>query len=150
MANARTDTYAHAISALLTRRGEMMEEVALARERLAVLSNDIESMDRVLETLGYQGDVKLTPRLPRVVLFYRGELRQFLLGQLRERGPLTSRQMAVALVQAEGKDDRDRRMMNDIVRRMGKALRQMVDAGIIKRSAQKVRGEFIWQLADDL
>lgn len=143
----RTDTFAHAISGVLARRGEMMEEVAQVRERLAVLSNDIEAMDRALEALGYQGDIKLTPRVPRIVLFYRGELRQFLAGQLRESGPMTSRQMAEALALGEGKDARDRRMMNDIVRRMGKALRQMVDAGIVARSAEKVRGEYWWRLA---
>jgi hypothetical protein len=74
-------------------RAEMMEEIALTRERLAILSNDIEALDRVLERLGYDGDVKLTPRVPRITLFYRGELRQFLLGQLRENGAMTSRKM---------------------------------------------------------
>lgn len=139
-------TYDHAISGLLRKRQEMMEEIAEARERLAILSNDVESMDRVLERLGYEGEVKLTSRVPRIVLFYRGELRQFLAGQLRERGPMTSRQMAEALIAAEGKDGRDRRMMNDIVKRMGKALRQMKDAGIVTRTPQKVRGEFVWRV----
>ncbi len=125
----------------------MMEETGELRERLAVISNDIESLDRVLETLGYQGNVPLTPRVPRIVLFYRGELRQFLLGQLRENGPMTSRALATALVQTEGKDARDRRMMNDIVKRMGKALRQMVDNGSVTRTPQKVRGEFVWGVA---
>lgn len=140
-----TDTYQHTINGLLQKRAEMMEEIAVTRERLAVLSNDVEAMDRVLERLGYAGEVKLTPRLPRVVLFYRGELRQFLLGQLRERGPLTSRQMAEALIRTEGKDARDHRMLNDIVKRIGKALRQMVDAGIVSRTSEKVKGEYIWQ-----
>lgn len=144
----RTETFAHTISGLLGKRGEMMEEIAVTRERLAVLSNDVESLDRVLEMMGYQGEIKLTPRVPRIVLFYRGELRQFLAGQLREHGPRTSRQMAEALALGEGKDARDRRMMNDIVRRMGKALRQMVDAGIVARSHTMVRGEFVWRLAD--
>lgn len=121
-----------------------MQEGAVMRERMAVLSNDIEALDRTLETLGYAGEVKLTARLPRVVLFYRGELRQFLAGRLREAGPQTSRQLAEALVTVEGKDARDRRMMNDIVRRIGKALRQMQDARIVSRTAEKVRGEFVW------
>ena len=54
--------------------------------------------------------------------------------------------MNEALVQAEGNDAGDRRMMCDIVRRMGKALRQMVDAGIVTRTSEKVRGEFVWSL----
>jgi hypothetical protein len=143
---ARTETYDHAISALLSKREEMMQEMAELRERLAIASNDIESLDRVLERLGYSGEVKLTTRLPRVVLFYRGELRQFLAGQLKEHGERTSRQMAEALLQLEGKDARDRRLMNDVVKRMGKALRQMVDSGIITRSREKVRGEYVWMI----
>ena len=39
----------------------MLEEMALARERLAVLSNDLDSLDRTLEGLGYAGDVDLPP-----------------------------------------------------------------------------------------
>lgn len=143
----KTETYQHAIGGLLQKRSEMMEEMAVMRERLSVLSNDVEALDRVLETLGYQGDVKLTARVPRVVLFYRGEMRQFLMGQLRENGPLTSRALAERLVKIEGKDGRDRRMMNDIVRRMGKALRQMQNAKIVARTPQKIKGEYVWRLA---
>lgn len=137
--------YDHAISGLIRKRDEMLEEIAVTRERLAVLSNDIEALDRVLERLGYDGPVKLTPRVPRVVLFYRGELRQFLLGSLRDHGPSTSRQMAERLIQMEGKDARDRRMMADVVRRIGKALRQMMEAGISVR--ERRNGEFVWRLA---
>lgn len=141
-----TETYDHAISGLLRKRAEMLEEIRDLRERLAIVSNDMESLDRVLETLGYSGDIPLSTRTPRIVLFYRGELRTFLRKHLQEHGPSTSRQMAEALVQLEGKDARDRRMMNDIVKRMGKALRQMQDAGIVTRTEQKVRGEFVWRL----
>lgn len=140
-----SDSYANAISGLLRKREEMMETIAQTREHLAVLSNDLESLDRVLETLGYDGPVQLTARVPRVVLFYRGELRQFLLGHLRQQGPSTSRQMAEALVRNEGKDARDRRMMNDVVRRIGKALRQCQDVKLVARTAEKVRGEYVWR-----
>jgi hypothetical protein len=144
---ARTETYSHTISGLIAKREEMMEETALTRERLAVLSNDVEALDRVLERLGYDGPVKLTARVPRVVLFYRGELRQFLLGQLREKGPLTSRQMAEALIQTEGKDARDRRMMADVTRRIGKALRQMEGAEMVAREKRR-DGQF-WRALEE-
>jgi hypothetical protein len=140
-----TETYQHTIGGLLQKRAEMMEEIAVTRERLAILSNDVEAIDRVLERLGYSGDVKLTPRVPRIVLFYRGELRQFLLGQLREHGPATSRTLAERLVQIEQKDARDRRMMADVVRRIGKALRQMQDSKMVTRERTKSMGEYSWQ-----
>lgn len=97
--------------------------------------------------MGYSGDVKLTPRVPRVVLFYRGELRQFLIGQLREHGERTSRQMAEALISIEGKDHRDRRMMADVVRRIGKALRQMESVGIAMKGSSKTKGEYLWRIS---
>lgn len=139
--------YTNTISGLLRKRGEMLLNLADLREQIAVLSNDLESIERILETLGYDGDLPTkTTRLPRVVLFYRGELRQFLRQSLREHGPSTSRELATRLVAIEGKDRRDRRMMNDIVKRMGKALRQMQDGGIVRRTDQKSRGEYEWSL----
>lgn len=124
-----------------------MEELAVLRERQAALANDVDCLDRTLETLGYAGDVQLTARVPRVVLFYRGELRQYLIAQLKEHGPLTSRQMAETMARQEGKDSFDRRMLTDIVKRMGKALRLMADAGIVARTSDKISGEYIWSLA---
>lgn len=141
-----TETYQHAIGGLLQKRAELMEEIAVTRERLAVLANDVEAMDRVLERLGYDGDVPLTPRVPRIVLFYRGELRQFLLGQLRENGPQTTRQIAERLIQTEGKDARDRRMVSDVVRRIGKALRQMRDCRLVDREQFKGMGADLWRI----
>lgn len=143
-----TETYEHAISGLLRKRGEMLANMADLREQIAVASNDLEAIERILETLGYQGDLPtVATRAPRIVLFYRGELRGFLRQSLKEHGPSTSRELATRLVALEGKDGRDRRMMNDIVKRMGKALRQMQDTGAVARSAEKVRGEYEWWLA---
>lgn len=142
-----TETYQHTINGPLQKREEMMEEMAVTRERMAILSNDIEALDRILERLGYDGDVRLTPRVPRITLFYRGELRQFLLNQLREHGVMTSRQLAENLIRIEGKDARDRRMMADVVRRIGKSLRQMQDAKLVVGTKTKSMGEYSWRLA---
>ncbi|MBS3648547.1 hypothetical protein KEU06_07885 [Pseudaminobacter sp. 19-2017] len=123
----------------------MLANLADLREQLAVVSNDVEAIERILETLGYDGDLPTkTTRAPRIVLFYRGELRQFLRQSLEEHGPSTSRQLAERLVHMEGKDARDRRLMNDVVKRMGKALRQMREVGIVTRSPGKIKGEFTW------
>ncbi|MGH2812346.1 MAG: hypothetical protein ACRDI1_06495 [Actinomycetota bacterium] len=126
----------------------MLANMADLREQIAVASHDLEAIERILETLGYEGDLPTkATRVPRVVLFYRGELRGFLRQSLKEHGPSTSRELAFRLVQIEGKDGRDRRMMNDIVKRMGKALRQMQDVGVVARTAEKVKGEYVWRLA---
>ncbi|HTV70182.1 MAG TPA: hypothetical protein VMF90_16770 [Rhizobiaceae bacterium] len=143
-----TEGYANTIAGLLRKRGEMLANLGDLREQIAVLSNDLESLERILETLGYEGDLMTkASRAPRIVLFYRGELRSFLRQSLKEHGPSTSRELAERLIQIEGKDGRDRRMMNDVVRRMGKALRQMRDGGIVSRSKEKIRGEYLWTLS---
>lgn len=145
MKAARTETFQHAISGLILKRQEMMAEVSEIRERLAVLTNDVEALDRVLETLGYDGDIPLTPRAARIVLFYRNELRSYCLEQLREKGSLSSRQIGLSLIQAEGKDVRDRRMLGDIVKRVSKAMRQLRHAEAV--TSQTIKGEYVWSLA---
>ena len=121
------------INGLLAKREDLQRENAELRERMAVLANDIDALDRVLDTCGYQGElVGKTPRAARIVLFYRNELREYLLAELRKAdGPLTSRQLACLVCQCEGKDARDRRLLTDVTRRVGCALRRMRAAGVV-------------------
>jgi hypothetical protein len=124
------------INGLLAKREELSRENAELRERMAVLSNDIEAIDRVLDACGYRGElVGSTPRQARIVLFYRNELREYLLAELRKADePLTARQLACLVCQCEGKDHRDRRLLTDVTRRVGCALRKM-------RASRVVEGE---------
>jgi len=55
--------------------------------------------------------------------------------------------LAERLIQVEGKDARDRRMMADVVRRIGKALRQMQSAKLVTRERSKSIGEYFWRVA---
>ena len=60
---ARTDTYEHTISGLLTKRADLFGEAERIRDRLAEIKNDVAAIDRVLGTLGYTGD--LDAAMPR-------------------------------------------------------------------------------------
>jgi hypothetical protein len=59
--------YQNTVSGLLRKRGEMLASMADLREQIAVLSNDLESIERFMETLGYEGELqtKADPRSPR-------------------------------------------------------------------------------------
>ena len=60
------------INGLLAKRQELSNLNAELRERMAIVANDIEAVERVLDSLGYQGQlVGNTPRAARMVLFYR-------------------------------------------------------------------------------
>lgn len=124
---ARTETYEHTISGLLQRRAELQDENAAVRERMAAIANDIEAIDRVLDSLGYMGDLEgRTARQARILLFYRNELREFLMAELTKAGqPMTTRELAVIICQVEAKRPEDRRLLQDVARRVSRALRDM-------------------------
>lgn len=75
MKPARTETYEHTISGLLSKRADLFNEAVRLRDRLAEIRNDVAALDRVLGTLGYVGDLDAQmPRHKREVIFGRGEL----------------------------------------------------------------------------
>jgi hypothetical protein len=133
--------YSATISGLLRRRQEQLDERFMLQERIAVLTNDLDAIDRILDSMGYAGDLaQRTPRADRMVLFYRNELRRYLLDTLRGIGePVTSRSLAQGIVSKEGKDLDDRRFMNEVVARVSRALVVMRDQKLVvsQRDAEK-------------
>lgn len=135
------------ISALLKTRDGMMGELLALRERQAEVYNDIAAVDRVLDALGYQGDLEARqPRQHRLVIFARNELRQCLLRELRKGEPLSSRDLAERICSEEGKDIRDQRMVLDVTRRVSKAMRLLQSRDGV-RGAKDRMGRYVWRLA---
>jgi hypothetical protein len=144
-----TETYEHTINGLLQKRKEIMEEMAVARERMGLMANDIEAIDRVLARLGYEGILETALQAPRHIIFYRGQLRQWILTQLRERGAATSRQLAERLAAVQCRDKSDRRMMEDLTGRIGKALAHMKNARMVDSTKKETTSEHVWRVPDE-
>lgn len=145
---ARTDTYEHTISGLLTRRREMLTEAERLRDRIAEIKNDLSALDRTLATLGFKGDLEgMMPRQKRHVVFGRGDLLRAILDELRgaER-PLRSREIALAIIAVRGDDPRDQRYLADLTRRVGKALRPMIASGSVHQAKDK-HGSVVWRVS---
>lgn len=147
MKPARTETFEHTISGLLAKRADMFNEAEKVRERLAELRNDILAVDRVLNALGYTGDLdREMPRQKRQVIFGKGELTRAILGELRGAdGPMTSREIAQAIVALSGQDARDRKFMGDHTKRVSKALRALREENVVRSSVDQ-RGNVTWSL----
>lgn len=143
---ARTDTFEHTISGLLTKRADLFNEAERIRDRLAEIKNDIGAMDRTLNVLGYSGDLDAAmPRQKREVLFGRGELSKAIYAELRTAtGPLSSRDIAREIVTMQGNDARDRKYLSELTKRVSKALRGMRGEGIV-RSVADAKGNFVWE-----
>ncbi len=145
MNRARTDTFDHTISGLITKRADLWNEALRIRDRLAEIRNDIGALDRTLAVLGYKGDLDAAmPRQKREVIFGRGELSKAIYGELREaNGPLSSRDIAREIVALRGEDARDRKYLSDLTRRVSKALRGMREEGHVK-SVADAKGNLRW------
>ena len=134
------------INGLLAKRQELCALNAELRERIAVVANDIDAVERVLESLGYQSEAVTTPRAARIVLFYCNELREDLLAEIRKSAePLTARELAQRLCQVEGKDWQDRRLMTDVVRRVGCALRRLRASRVVE--GERTQAGQVWRIA---
>lgn len=146
MKPARTETFEHTISGLLTKRADLLGEAESIRERLAEIRNDIDAVDRALRVVGYAGDLDaMMPRQKRHVVFGRGELTRQVLAIMRREGkPLTSRQIAQEIVSDSGMDARDRRFVAELTKRVGKACRQYPDGTV--RKAADAHGNVVWSL----
>ena len=133
------------INGLLAKRAELVNLNAELRERIAVVANDIDAVERVLDSLGYQGEAVTTPRAARIVLFYRNELREYLLAELRKASaPMTARELAVKLCEVEGKDWQDRRLITDVVRRVGCALRRLRASRVVE--GERTQAGQVWRV----
>lgn len=134
------------MSGLLTKRADLFNEAQRIRDRLAEIRNDIDALDRTLGVLGYEGDLDAAmPRQKRHVIFGRGELTRQVLSILRQAdGPLTSRQIAQEIVSQSGMDARDRKFVSDLVKRVGKALRQYPGGTV--RKATDASGNVVWSV----
>ncbi len=137
----------HVITGLLKKRSELMGEAQLLREKMAETSNAIDSVDHVLRSFGYVGDLDgMRPRSNRVVYFHRNELRRFLIDELRNAdAPLSARDLAEKIIGLEGKDARDRTLRNDMVKRVGKSLKLLRQQGVAVSVGRN--GDLAWSLA---
>jgi hypothetical protein len=147
MKPARTETYEHTISGLLAKRADLFNEAERLRDRIAEIKNDVAAIDRVLNSLGYTGDLDAEmPRQKRQVIFGKGELTRAILNELRGAdGPVTSREIAQGIIAVSGQDARDRKFLSEHTKRVSKALRQLREDNIV-RSAVDPKGNVMWSL----
>jgi hypothetical protein len=142
------EEYERTISGLIKKRAEMMGELHALRERMGVVTNDLQCLDRVLQAFGYEGDLEGLPvAKSKLVLFHKSELQQHVLHVLRSAAePLSSRDIAVGIATTEGRDRYDKRAILDIIKRVGKCLGTLRYRGLVL-SKREPKGRVVWWLA---
>ena len=144
----KTETYEFVITGLLGKRQSMVTESERLKERLAEIKNDIGTIDRTLDMIGFKGDlVGMSPKRSRQPIFERGELVKAVLEALRAAGrPMKSRDIATAVAIACGDDPKDRRYITELTRRIGRAISPLMSDGLVHATADH-HGTRIWRLA---
>lgn len=145
---SHTAAFEHTINGLLTKRADMFNEAERIRDRMAEIKNDVAALDRVLGTLGYSGDLdSIMPRQKVTRLFGAGELVRACMMEIRHAdGPITSRDIARAIVETRGEDAADRKYLSELTRRVSKALMKPRADGFV-RAKEKQGNAVLWEMA---
>ena len=142
------DGYDLTIHGLLRKRTDLMASLESYRDKVSSTANDIRAVDRVLVSLGYDGELDLDQPRKRVMSYVRHEVRRYILEELRKSDrPLSTRELAVRLATAEGKDAGDRKLMLDMSRRISKSILILRDKQVVRQSKGKGSREYSYELA---
>ena len=139
---ARTETYGHTVSGLLTERAVIVREADVAAYRVAELANDLAAIDLAL--LGHAGDQDaVMPRHQRKRAFGRGLLTRRAMEAVRDAdGPLSSREIAERILEAEWADADAQAFVWEVADSVGRLLRKMCNNVHVR--AIRDRGTVRW------
>ena len=144
MRRARTNSFDHTITGLLTKRADLCHEAERLRDRLGQINNDIVAIDHVLATFGHEGDIDAQMPRRREERFGRNELSRLIADQMRQaEGSLSSRAIASQIIAQRGEDAGDRKYLAEMTRRVSKALRHLRERGRVQ-SKTDARGNLLW------
>lgn len=143
--SARTETFEHTISGLLTQRANLSRETEVIRTRLAEIRNDVRALDRVLASLGYDGKLdEIMPKGRGNAVLGTGEASVQVMGILRTaQAPLSSRQVARKFLEICGQDPGDKNLLGDWTSRVSRVLRRLRERGLALGSPT-LEGLVLW------
>ena len=117
------------IEGLLAKRGLIRQEVTDLRQRIEDLKQDIDALDHVLDSLGYDAAEPDTPKRQAQRTFYRGGLARRCHAIIRLSGPITSRAIALQIMEESGDDPEDSEQVTILKDNVARCLRAQRDKG---------------------
>ncbi|PVB59513.1 hypothetical protein DCO57_21920 [Labrenzia sp. 011] len=147
MKPAKLQSFDSTIRGLLTKRVSLFHEREEQLSKLANLDNDISAIDRAIRLLGYEGDLNaLMPASAGNKLYRQGEISRCVSDILRTaREPLTSRQIALQVVQMRGENPNDHKHMVRLTNNVSRVLGNFRSQGRVV-SEGTGSGVQLWQL----
>jgi len=126
------------IAGLLAKRAKLFNEARRLRQALAEVTNDVGAIDRVLGVLGYEGELdKIMPEEKGRTMFSGGQLMRRCLQEVRECGPITSRDIAIKIISDRGEDPEDKKYVQAVTDSVARRMRQERKKGHVR----SIKGE---------
>lgn len=140
------DSYSHATSGLIKKRGELVNELDRCFARIAELRNDIAAANRVLRAFGYDGELNDKPGPQRNVMFEKGQLGRAIMDELRTAmEPQSTSQVASALLRRFKQDPKDKALLREYVERTSNAMQKLRSKGLVTGEKNGARAA-VWSL----
>lgn len=139
----------HVLSALVTRRSELAGEIEHSQLHTRKLIADLEHLDATI--LQFNPDYRVETIKPKGFRppsdwASRGEMSRAILSMLRQaKQPMTTKEVALAIMENRGLDAGDEKLVRKMTKRCGVALRAQRENGLI--SGQDGDGLYMmWQI----
>ena len=139
----------HVITGLLRKRQSIADELDAAQNKVRLLVQAIDAVDATLKLFQPDmeiGIVRVRPT-PRRHTAFRGESSRMILNMLREAGgPMTTRDIVLAVMTARGLNVTDKPMAETMRMRVSSSLRGMRERGSVTSSEGR-GASILWTLA---
>jgi hypothetical protein len=139
----------HVLGGLIRKRAEIAGQIEAAQAALRELIIALDHVDAAIRLFDPTVDLDgIKPRrLPSPHKAYRGDQTRIVLSALRQAaGPLTTKQIAMAVMAERGMNTADAAAVRLFSRRISATLRHHRDRGLLRQI--KDRGEFVlWEIA---
>lgn len=144
------DGYELTLTGLLRKRGEMARDVEAYREQLGVLLSGLDHLDAAIRIFNPAIDLEDMPErpVPPPSPAFRGEVQRFLLHTLRTAGgPMTTHDLATAVMEARRLNTADRVLFKLVSVRTGHALAKLRKAGHVASERESKGALLTWRLS---
>jgi len=138
------------VHGLIDKRAETVGRIQACRDQMAQLMADLDSLDRSIRIFEPDIDLEELPmkRVPPPNAAFRGEVQRFLLHTLRQApSPMTTHQLATAIMEARKLNSADKGLHKQISQRTGHSLSKLRKNGFIVSEKANAGGLLRWQIS---
>lgn len=133
MSSDMTTYRPNTLSALLDKRREIAGRIETAQAQVRLMVADLDALDTVIRLFDADAIPGAPKRFPAFAPAFKGEISRLVRIALRDAtGPLTTREIAVSVVEARGLNASDKATFEAIRGRVGVALKRMKQRGGVR------------------